>query len=293
MKPWEGVVKIPEGESGSHRISHFTRPPGEVERSNLRTACIGGQHAEPIIFDRETTWHALSYEGGTWMTDLPIEQEQHDLALEPVYGSVLVGGLGVGYAANTLAARDDVDRVVVVELSSDVVKLVKPHIIDPHGKVEVLNVDLFDYLKRDIDEEFDYAFFDIWQSDGEGTFFNVVCPLRKLTWDWVNDSNIICWNENVMRGQLLNNLQSRALFAANREHFGKVSDALPTLEDLATPSDSIWRQWSVPFFKALLDGRVPSPTDDHEEFMGWAGSYAGMYGTREWETYWELTLKGR
>ena len=78
VKPWEGIISIPEGKSGDYKIRHIYEPPGEIKAGNLRTSIIGGQKAPVIQFDRKTKWHELSYEGGVWMTDYPIEQRQQD-----------------------------------------------------------------------------------------------------------------------------------------------------------------------------------------------------------------------
>ena len=100
MIPWEGILKIPEGKRGEYAITHKGYPAGTVlSTSNLRTAMMGGHKGNKILFEEESTWHELSYDGGVWMTDLPIEQAQCDAQLggDAISGSVLVGGLGLGY----------------------------------------------------------------------------------------------------------------------------------------------------------------------------------------------------
>lgn len=301
-EPWEGVVAIPEGREGDYAIEHFTRPAGEVERSSLRTAFHAGQADKSLVFNHETRWHRLTESGGTWMTDLPIEQVQHDQALAPVIeqgGSVLVGGLGVGYAANILAAAKHVNRVVVVELSSEVVKLVGPHVKDPDGKVEIVNADLFDFLKQNNEgeqESFDWGFYDIWQSDGEGTFHKTVVPLRALSNEHVGE--VICWNEGVMRGQLCQNLHSLWLFVS-AVRGGTLNEAAqtiwskntPTIEQLCTREDgkaALYCNWSVPFWEAVRDGIV---TD--ENFSKAAGTYAGTYGHEGFDSWWRRVREGK
>jgi len=305
MNPWEGIVKIPAGRVGDHAIEHFTRPPGKVERSNLRTSLCGGQSDPPLVFTRTTHWHRLTYSGGVWMTDLPIEQVQHDIELAPILNpdtggsSVLVGGLGVGYAANVLAACEHIDRIVIVELSPEVVELVAPHLVDPDGKIEVVTMDLFEYLQRnndDVQEQFDFGFYDIWQTDSENTFHHVVVPLRELSHEYVGD--VICWNENVMRGQLAMALQNRAIMsqlALLPAHQGVQLDPI-TIDFLATPSGSIWHDWAVPFFEAIRAGEVPgvargaiAPT---LAFLRAAGAYAGTYGMHGWKPWWSLVRSG-
>jgi hypothetical protein len=278
-EPWEGVVKIPEGKVGTYAIEHFTSPAGEVPCSDLRTKYCGGQADPPLHFDRETTWHRLTYEGGTWMTDLPIEQVQHDKAFAPILehgGAVLIGGLGLGYAVNVIAACDLVERVVVVELAPEVVELVGPHIIDPRGVVEIVNMDLFGYLKKlaDTDEFFDFAFYDIWQSDGEATFHNTVVPLRTLSDGFVD--TVICWNENVMRGQLFRQLCMHRLGGES-------------LDARCQPRDK-YHDWAIPFWVALRDDLHDAQSDD-DRCLKLAGAYAMSYGYLGWEDWWATTIK--
>jgi len=313
MQPWEHVVEIPEGKVGEYMIRHIFRDAGKVARSNLRTAMFGGQGDKPLEFDRKTQWHELSYDGGVWMTDLPIEQQQHDNELEPVCGRVVVGGLGVGYAANVLAARSSVDEVVVVEISKEVVELVGPHVKDPHGKLTIVTADLFDYLKQEAEDDdsyFDWGFYDIWQSDGEGTFHETVVPLRKISEGWVD--NVVCWNENVMRGQLCQSLHSRwggLQILRNRPEFPEGTDPkviegaqghfevwermVGSLDQLCEEEDkklsgAIFKNWSVPFWKAVKAGVV---TD--ENFRKLSGAYAGTYGHEGWYFWWtQHVMKG-
>lgn len=272
-------VRIPKGESGGYAVEHFRHKAGKpLDTSNMRTSIIGGQVNAPVTYDRDTTWHRLKYKGGVWMTDLPIEQQQHRNALSRMRGDVLVGGLGLGLAANWLAASPEVESVTVVEISKEVVHLVGPHLRDPRGKIRVVRQDLFKYLKGHR-ISFDWAFYDIWQSDGEGTFFETVCPLRKASIPFVEDSRVVCWNEDVMRGQLAMSLWSRASFTGIPESEGGLS-----LKRLAHPEDrSIWMEWSVPFFRAMERGAVTS-----ENLQESIRVYAGGYGRPGFLRRWNL-----
>ena len=89
----------------------------------------------------QTTWHTLSEgDDGVWMTDLPIEQFQADNMLyEKVYGTVLIGGLGLGYAAQLIASQPQVNRIIVIDKSQDVVDLVWKHLDFPENS-ETLDI---------------------------------------------------------------------------------------------------------------------------------------------------------
>ena len=105
MRPWEGVIDIPEGTcSGYAVVNHFIPAWKEIKKFTSRSMFLGhNKPSKPLVFDHESRWHKLTGPTGTWMTDLPVEQYQHDCALKKVRrGIVLVGGLGIGYAATVL-----------------------------------------------------------------------------------------------------------------------------------------------------------------------------------------------
>lgn len=274
-------VRIPTGKRGSYAIEHFTHPAGEkLDTSNLRTSIIGGQKNEPVVYDNPTTWHRLKYHGGVWMTDLPIEQQQHRNALRDMAGDVLVGGLGIGLAANWLASRPEAKSVTVVEISKEVIALVGPYLIDQGKKIKVVNANLLKWLKnRSAKTVFDWAFYDIWQSDNESTFFKTVVPLRQLSVPFLDDSRVICWNEDVMRGQLALGLQSRFMCATQGVNG-------TTVKMLAHPDrHDVWIDWSVPFFLAVEEKLVTE-----KNLQRVVSIYAGTYGRPHFKAAWNNLL---
>lgn len=287
MIPWEGILKIPEGKSGEYAITHQTHPAGTVlSTSNLRTALMGGHAGEDIHFENKSTWHELSYDHGVWMTDLPIEQAQCDAAMEEITGgSVLVGGLGLGYCLEVLARNDDVDDIEVVECSQEVAELVWPHVSELVKEKTDLHVkDLFDFLKEAAAypcAHWDYAFYDIWQADSLHTFFGTVLPLRELSDGHVDE--VICWNEDVMRGQLMTSLLSRIMATQMPIPGEKIK---LTIEILAGPppfktgNEYMDWGWARPFWKTLIERGVK---EHGEEFQALAGIYCRTLGRADWD----------
>jgi len=274
-KDWH-ILDIPEGKSGEYQIRHIHKDAGTcLDTANMRCQMFGQPNVK-LMFDHPTRWHELSYEGGVWMTDLPIEQAQHDRELQEAHGDVLIGGLGLGYAATQLIRRPEVDSVTVVEISPEVIELVQPHIDD---EIIVICADLFEYLEGLTPvPPFDYCFFDIWQSDGEGTFFETVVPLRKLAQPWLNDEDIICWNEDVMRGQLNMALQSRLAFLQH-----PLEGAKPlTIDMLCEKQNNVYWDWMIPYWKALRDGRF-----DKEDAGHYAQVYCELVGKAGFEETWD------
>lgn len=245
---YEGVLDIPAGKSGPVSIEHEVKPAGApVVISNMRLAMFGQRSSPPLVFDHATRWHRLVEKRyGLWMTDLPIEQRQHDDALIGYKGRVLVGGLGVGYAVTAIAKKAHVDRVVVVERSKHIAKLVWDH--TRHAdKGELVVMDLFTYL-RDTTEKFDRAFFDIWQGDGEHVFHSVVVPLRRLAVGKV--ARVDCWNEDIMRGQLLMGMTSRVMMLNHSPQVQPIhAPSIDQLCDGATGPGAIYVNWALPFYR--------------------------------------------
>ena len=251
-KKWRWI-DIPEGTSGSFSVKHsFTKPGDTVPSSNMRQALLRGQPVTAIKFPQGHRWHKLLQGQRLWMTDLPIEQIQHDTMLRGFRGSVLVGGLGLGYAVSSLRRKRHVHRIVVVEKSKDVIDLVAPY---TRG-CEVVHADLFDYLK-DCDETFDAGFYDIWTSDGEGTFHDTVIPLRKLSLGKVR--HVVCWNEDTMRSQLLMGLLYRArildLDASSRQRLNMDI----SIDSLCETTGCKYTDWAVPYWRAVKAGARLSP----------------------------------
>ncbi len=197
---WKPVLNIPEKTVGEMSIKHEVVPAGTpISFATQRTKFLGGREVpKNITFREDVTYHWLvEKDRGVWTSDLPIEQFQQFRDVQGLRGNVLVGGLGIGMIAEYLAKKKSVKSVTVVELSKDVVDLVSPHL---SSKVNVVNQDLFEYLRiaKTDGIRFDHAFYDIWRSDGEFTFFRTVCPLVELS-EGVVKHDPRNWNEGVIQ----------------------------------------------------------------------------------------------
>jgi hypothetical protein len=300
---------IPEATVGEVSIKHLKyKPNTSHEVTSLRTQVLGGHTKSDVKFPRAHFFHELvSSKHGRWTTDWPIEQHQQRENTKGFYGCVLVGGLGVGFIAADLALRDEIDEVVVIEINKHVIELVMPHLLpdnpEAKSKIKVVRADLFKYLGKQqkkytymLDtghmpkglEEFDFAYYDIWQLDGEYTLFETVLPLRKLSNGIVNE--VRNWNEDIMRGGLMFSLHGRLatleIIAAHEEK-KKENPDLPDLnlygkrsipytpENMGNYEDSIYWNWSVPFFRWIKqhDYNIGTPN-----MMKAIGAYAGMFG---------------
>jgi len=94
-----------------------------------------------------------------WMSDVPMEQETNNRALDEARGNVLECGLGIGMFTHLASKKDEVESITVVEKYSDVIKLVYPKIKTP--KTNYVNMDMLDYLIT-TKERYDMIHVDIW-----------------------------------------------------------------------------------------------------------------------------------
>jgi hypothetical protein len=284
------LIAIPEAKltvgEDTWEIHHMKLPAGEIERANMRTMLFG-HRVEPLKFKRPTTWHELLQNGGRWMSDLPIEQFQHRRHLPDMRGHVLVGGLGLGLMVTMLGLSKRVTRITVVEIEQSVLDLVAPHTRSAHP-VEYVCADLREFVKAAATREFDSAFMDIWTTDSEGQFHDQTLPLKKAASRIVR-GEVACWNEDVMRGQLMQGLSTRLLFLTGV--FPEPHPDLGTIDDLCQRSGSKYHDWAVPFWCWLRDARqAKSPWSENPQVQRMAALYVWTFehfkADRPWNPKW-------
>lgn len=260
-KNWQdysSLLDIPEGVYGSVKVKHVHIEPGEkLPVTSSREAILTGKSYREVKFPKGAIFHSIADKDGIWMQDIPIEQEQQKRAIRNFHGSVLIGGLGIGMAATMLCKNPNVDKVVVVEKDKNVIKAVAEYLlrkedeIEERKKLSVVHSDLFKYLEnikcQKGKQTFDFAFYDIWRSDGEGTFFDTVVPLRMLS-GCVNQ--VHNWNEDLMRGQLFFSITSRPAhyeLEEDKEKKAKVKKFLTEFTDVRKKI-CYFQNWTVPYF---------------------------------------------
>jgi hypothetical protein len=107
-----------------------------------------------------------SVEGqSSWMSTAAVELESQEIGIHAAHGSVVVLGLGMGWAAINMALRDEVDRVTVVDINTDVINLIQQSgILDQlsaHAR-EKLTIIHDDALTWRPDHAVDTLLADIW-----------------------------------------------------------------------------------------------------------------------------------
>jgi len=176
-----------------------------IDIVSMRNAFLMGMQPMKATFEHDLIIRRLSYNGGTWMTDSPQEISQMIEPLDSLGGDILVGGLGLGVFTHLTGQEGWADEVTTIERSQDIIDLVSGHI----DTDEIICADLFEFLKTTSIGRYDSGFFDVWQPTGELAWADYVVPLRRLARDCVGE--LLCWNEEEMRGQLMMNMPMHAL----------------------------------------------------------------------------------
>ena len=79
-------------------------------------------------------------------------------------GKVLILGLNLGYVVNSVASKDNVSKVTVVESDRNLIKLYKTYVlpkIKAKDRIEVIEADVVEYLQTLNDEKYDYILNDL------------------------------------------------------------------------------------------------------------------------------------
>lgn len=166
---------------------------------HLREAMI---IASPGYFSgpRMLTWmnYLLVRDGETWMSLVPGEVESQMPHLAAAHGTVVVCGLGMGVMAYAVSARQQVERVVVVERDLEVIDMFKQFSDfdswPQRHKVEIVQSDALTYARDGVD----FLYADIWPyyrmdcmvSDMRRMHANIPAPLCGY---WGQELDMVDW----------------------------------------------------------------------------------------------------
>ena len=124
------------------------------------------------FFTEEFEFPAVLEGGNEWMTLTPVDMDTCTDAIAAAHGRVLTYGLGLGYYAYTVSEKEDVEEVVVVERSPEVIKLFTDELLwqmPNRHKIKIVESDAFEYAKQVMPKEnFDLVFVDIWRDGSDG-----------------------------------------------------------------------------------------------------------------------------
>lgn len=131
---------------------------------------IAEGYVSKVGFERD---RYVLYHGRTaWMSTGLLEQESHAFHVHLARGVVAVAGLGLAMYVHAVAAKPEVERVVVIEIAADVIELMRDACGWDHWpdrkKIIILEADARDAdVMRHVASEsggrgVDYLFADIW-----------------------------------------------------------------------------------------------------------------------------------
>ena len=154
------------------------------------------------FFAERFDFPAVLENGNEWMTLTPVDLDTSVEAIEAAHGRVVTFGLGLGYYAYMVSEKPEVESITVVEISEEVIRLFKTHILPQFPnkhKVKIVQSDAFEYAEHIMPgERFDVAFVDTWRdaSDGEPMYVRMK-PLEKLS----PGTKFIYWIENFLKSR--------------------------------------------------------------------------------------------
>ena len=146
---------------------------------------------------------AILENGNEWMTLTPVDLDTCDEAIEAAHGRVVTFGLGLGYYAYMAARKDNVESVTVVELSPNVIRLFKKHILprmECRDKIRIVNADAFQYAEETMpSEDFNVAFVDTWRDASDGApMYRRMKALEHLS----PKTRFLYWVEGFLRSRI-------------------------------------------------------------------------------------------
>jgi hypothetical protein len=156
------VPDLPEGKSGTWEIKRFEVKKEDLVRQLFSMANSGRYVPEGVytgLFRKDDDNRYT-----TIMSDTPDEINDHWQPINKAEGDVLIAGLGLGVVLNALAKKKEVNHITIVELSTDVLTLVKKHYeVKYPGKITFIQADILTW-KPPQDIHWNYAWFDIWDN---------------------------------------------------------------------------------------------------------------------------------
>ena len=176
---------------GEYRISHFTidRNTFEGIRAILRLGIPEGSYV------RLTRGYECI------MSETPMEKRSNLKFVNKAHGRVLVAGLGIGMILLAIQDKPEVEEIIVVEMSQEVIDLVQPQ-LPLNNKVKIVHEDIFEYIPEG---KFNTIYFDIWATYNSDTYEDEMVPLMdQYITHLVSDKEdpnryIDCWAKDAAR----------------------------------------------------------------------------------------------
>ena len=190
------------------------------------------------------------------MSDTPMEKFTNQYVLNYASGDILIAGLGIGMLPASLAEKDDVKSITILELNQEVIDLVEPLIrqnVTNADKIKIIQADAYKYPGENPNTKYDWIYLDIWDSfpgsyDDLPMLDNIIekyipiCPsCRVSTWGYefaeagLEDSPI----EVDAYGEYIKELYKHEIELGEQDHDGMHDMLIATmqLEDFDVDTD--------------------------------------------------------
>ena len=193
-------VNLKEERIGIHAIENFTVTEEQANLFNLRKAMSSGGFVEQgrevyagtytrlVRFDNNSTTH-----GGRTvvMSDTHAERKDHELAVKEARGLVAISGLGLGMVVQACLAKPEVEHVIVIEKSPEVIALTAKYY--EGERCTVINESAFDFEPPE-GKHFGMVWHDIWDDISDENLPEMEALFNKWAGrtDW---QGAWCWNE--------------------------------------------------------------------------------------------------
>jgi len=209
--PYFANINLPNASIGNFSLGKRFCPPYELMVCNDPQKFVNGVVLPCLgYFDTKFEYPAIFEGDRLWMSLLPNEITTTLPAVKKAKGKVLTYGLGLGYFAYMAARKEEVTRVTVIELSSNVKELFETFILPQFGewgkKINIIVEDAFVYAEKVAPyQDYDYIFADIWHDPADGIdmykrflTFEHLYPQKTIIDYWVKDSMDLYINEDIV-----------------------------------------------------------------------------------------------
>jgi hypothetical protein len=148
-----------------------------------------GSKWSKAYFSDDVIIPVLSRYSTTWMSITPMEIATCRTGVRKAKGTVIMGGLGMGWMAKKVLDRKHVDKLVIVELEPSVIEFFGKAIKEKYqDRVEILQGDFYEHANT---VDYDVALVDIFDSYGTAnydrdfkTFKQAAIANNKICWAW-------------------------------------------------------------------------------------------------------------
>lgn len=149
---------LPEGKSGEWEVAYINVSPEQAKWSMLRASFDSGGVRNYVP---PGTYTSLKRNKEIIMSNTPAEINDFLHFTKIAKGTILINGLGLGCVLTVLLSKSEVEKIIVIEKSEDVIKLVAPSFKDE--RVTIINADAFEYMPPK-GEKYDFVWHDIWDN---------------------------------------------------------------------------------------------------------------------------------